>query len=89
MFQDITQTESFKDRRQQQNVTKRGGDEEMISPAIPQTGLSVIQAERLLGLPRRVGYRKIKQGKLCTFRDSQGILKITKAEIYRYIREEQ
>ncbi len=60
----------------------------MISPAMPQTGLSVIQAERLLGLPRRVGYRKIKQGKLRAFRDDQGLVKIAPEEIYRYLREE-
>ena len=50
----------------------------MIAPAMPAVGLSVAQAEKLLGLPKRVGYRKIQQGKLRAFRDGQGLLKVTK-----------
>ena len=61
----------------------------MIAPAMPAIGLSVAQAEKLLGLPRRVGYRKIQQGKLRAFRDSAGILKVSESEIYRYLSEPQ
>jgi hypothetical protein len=39
-------------------------------------------------LPRRVGYRRIQQGKLRASRDSQGILKVSQSEIYRYLSEE-
>jgi hypothetical protein len=60
----------------------------VIAPAMPAVRLSVAQAEKLLVLPRRVGYRRIQQGKLRAFRDSQGILKVSQSEIYRYLSEE-
>lgn len=61
----------------------------MIAPAIPQVGLSVKEASRLLCMPRLRAYKHIHKGKLRAFKDEQGILKIDPAEISRYLREEQ
>lgn len=60
----------------------------MKMPAMPATGLSVAQAEKLLSLPKGVGYKKIKQGKIRAFY-SGGLLKVSESEIFRYLREEQ
>lgn len=57
-------------------------------PELPGVlGLSVRQAEEALGLPLGVGYRKIKEGRLRAFK-SNGLLKVTPDEIFRFQREE-
>lgn len=58
------------------------------APAMPVAGINIIEAERALGLKLNEGYRQIKRGKLRAFKNSVGQLRVTEAEIYRYLREE-
>ncbi len=58
------------------------------APQMSATGFSVAETERILGLSLNDGYRQIKLGKLRAFRNSQNLLKVTEAEIYRFMREE-
>lgn len=60
----------------------------MIAPSLPQIGLSVAQASKLIGVSRYKGYELIHKGKLRAFRDSQGLIKIDPNETQRYLREE-
>ena len=44
--------------------------------ALPSTGFGIAEVERILGIPRKTGYRLIKQGQLKAFVDSRGALKV-------------
>ncbi len=56
---------------------------------MPVAGVTVYEAEQALGLAQNLGYRHIQRGKLRAFTNGQGLLRITEAEIYRYLREEK
>ena len=60
----------------------------MIAPSLPQVGLSVAQASKLIGVSRYRGYELIHKGKLRAFKDEQGLIKVAPEEIHRYLREE-
>lgn len=61
----------------------------MIAPAIPQLGLSVAHASKLLGVSRNRGYKLIHQGRLQAFRDETGLIKVEASEIRRFLKEEE
>ena len=60
----------------------------MIAPSMPQVGLSVAQASKLIGVSRYRGYELIHKGRLRAFKDTQGLIKVEPSEIQRFLREE-
>lgn len=51
-------------------------------------GYTVTEAEKLLGLAPKTGYRKVKEGKLRGYVDCTGQLRISAFEVYAYQRQQ-
>lgn len=47
-------------------------------------GYTVREVEQRLGLPRRIGYKLIKDGKIQAFRDCTGRLRVPILEVYAF-----
>ena len=56
---------------------------------MPQAGYTVTQFERLAGIPRKVGYALIDQGKVEAYRDEEGRLRISPYEAYYFVRRRE
>ncbi len=53
--------------------------------ALPPAGYGIAEVERILGIPRKTGYKLVKDGKLQAFVSTDGALRVHPFEIYRYI----
>lgn len=60
----------------------------MQETGLPPVGYSIAEVERILGLPQKVAYRLIREGKLNAFRDSTGRLKVHQYQVLKYMEEQ-
>ena len=52
-------------------------------------GYTVSEFETLAGIPRKDSYRLIKEGRIEAYKDSEGRLRISPFEGYRFIKNQQ
>ena len=52
-------------------------------------GYTVSEFETLAGIPRKVGYALIKEGKLGAYTDSEGRLRVSPFEAFHYLRSKE
>lgn len=52
--------------------------------ALPEAGYSIREVEEILGIAEKTGYRLVKDGKLESFKDSVGAMKVSPNEVYAY-----
>jgi hypothetical protein len=63
----------------------------MLAPesALPPCGYGIQEFERIAGLPRKVGYAKVKSGEVKAFRGMDGQLKVSPYEVYAYLKRKE
>lgn len=63
----------------------------MLAPELllPPVGYGIAEFERIAGLPRKVGYAKIKSGEVQAFLGLDNRLKVSREETYSYLRRTQ
>ncbi len=61
----------------------------MIAPekVLPPVGYGIGEVEKILGIPTKTGYRLIKTNKLAALEDCTGKLKVSREELYSYMKE--